>query len=93
MGMMSAWRQMLGMVLWSHEWLKMSVKADIPCLPRCLRWMLETPSGPTAEEFFNLLMAALTSESEKGEGDEGSGLSERIRRVMTRFSELFWSSG
>ena len=48
-----------GMLLCRIDWLNMSVRILIACGPRCLRCMLDMPSGPTAGEFFVALMASI----------------------------------
>lgn len=39
----------------------MSVRILMACGPKCLRCMLDMPSGPAAEEFLEALMAAIVS--------------------------------
>jgi len=53
MGMMWACLQDEGKSLYLQDELNMAVRAAMPCLPRCLRCMFETPSGPVAEEFLS----------------------------------------
>ena len=37
----------------------MSVRARMACVPRCLRCLLEMPSGPVEEVFLEIRMAAI----------------------------------
>ena len=87
MGMMWACFQMSGISLRSQEALKIAVREEMPCLPRCFRWMFETPSGPTADEFFRLLMTLFTAVVEKGGGEDEDGFSFLICLVILRFFE------
>ncbi len=52
--------QMDGMMEVLMVVLKRLARKSCPLLPRCLSMMGEIPSGPTALEFFEALMASLT---------------------------------
>jgi hypothetical protein len=48
------------------EKLKSSIRNAITLVPRHFRWSADRPSGPTADEFDDFLMAALVSAGVKG---------------------------
>ena len=50
--------QMCGIMMCEMEWLKMSVRTLMACVPRCLRCLLDMPSGPVEEVFLEDRMAA-----------------------------------
>ena len=58
MGTILAVFHMWGMLLCCMEWLKMSVRVLMACGPRCLRCLLDMPSGPVAGEFLVRLMVS-----------------------------------
>ena len=59
-GMVMEFFQICGMLLfWMLEFIRL-VKVKMAMGPRCLRCRLEIPSAPSAEEFFDCLMANST---------------------------------
>ncbi len=66
MGIMWAWRQMEGMEFVRHDSLMICVRAEMPLVPRCLRWRLHMWSGPVACEFFSLRRICDVSSSRNG---------------------------
>jgi len=65
-GMILANFQVLGILLFCSEKLKMSVKALMASGPRCLRCLLDMPSGPVEEVFLETRMASVTIAGVKG---------------------------
>ena len=68
MGMMVAHFQIEGRSEWVMERLKRQVRKVTALGPKCFKWSIETPSGPTAVEFFARFIAAIVSSSLKGGG-------------------------
>jgi len=58
------------------------VRAKMAMGPKCFRWRAESPSGPTAGEFFACLMAEETWKLVKG--GKGEGGSEWMALVSFR---------
>ena len=82
-GIITAFFQMAGSSEWTTDRLKRAVRKDIARGPKCLRWTIEIPSGPTAVEFLALTIAALVASSVTGE-KEGSSFFFLFFRMTRR---------
>ena len=60
----------------------MSVRTVIACVPRCLRCLLEMPSGPVEEVFLEIRMAAIVLSGVNCGGRCTSVGSEWRRRII-----------
>ena len=49
------------------ERLKRVVRYAMARLPKCFKWIIDMPSGPTAEDDLARFIAFMVSSSEKGE--------------------------
>ena len=76
--------QMCGIMLFVMEWLKMSVRTLMACVPRCLRCLLEMPSGPVEEVFLEVRMAAIVLSGVNWGGRSVSDWREWRRRMICR---------
>ena len=65
-GIMFANFHMAGIVLWSQEWLKISVSLSIAIGPRCFKWRFEMLSGPVDFEFLAFLICVFSCVGWKG---------------------------
>ena len=65
-GIILASFQVLGILLFCSEKLKMSVKALMASGPKCFRCLLDMPSGPVEEVFLETRMASVTIAGVKG---------------------------
>ena len=65
-GMIFAYFHRLGMLLVVMNKLKMSVRAQTTCGPKCFKCVYEMPSGPEEEVFLVLRMACSVMSEVKG---------------------------
>ena len=92
-GIILASFQVLGMLLFVSEKLKMSVRALMPCGPRCFRCKFDIPSGPVEEVFLVARMASMVMAGVKGGGMSLSNGSLCSLRRIFRSCRLCGSRG
>lgn len=88
MGIILASFQVLGILLFVSEKLKMFVRVLMACGPRCLRCRYDIPSGPVEVVFFVRLMASTVMAVVNGAGRFLSSVSVWRRWRIARSSRL-----